>query len=437
MELAFSPDLPAWICYGAVLLVAMFVAWRKVSTGLRAVAGQDTPPIWHFSRTWLLLTCYVAVPLLLFWLLDRTEAIHDTSFFAALIVAIAYERIMAGEHDSLKVGNGIQGMWSPFQKFIERTRDAILKQLQRAAARFDRYVVEFVLADTQRLTALETLASSLAQDLPALQEQTGQLQPIGASRQSDERRVLLLYAEVHGSEAYAHQDEWQSLLYRKGVIDRRTYWRSPRVRSRIAAIVGVVLTLMVLLSTIRALDHANTWNIYYLWRLSKANVTQSDLHRTNTSLGQHLATEELGPKTFGALTALLQSPELTVDRSDVTLALLVENRCSAGRLGVPLSTKLVDSLRTSNVDIRDRINQVLVFLAPGSQLSAELAAWNPTKGDAVVDLELRVNQWRAFWTERGDVVSCDRSWRKLPVLTLPVQPVDKAPSAEDRTNTDG
>lgn len=96
MDLNVSPDLDAYCCYGLVLALGAWIGARQISGRLGGIRA-----IWFFPRTWLLFLAYLVVPVGLFWLLDRTGAINDTSFFAAVLVGVGYERIITGASDTL------------------------------------------------------------------------------------------------------------------------------------------------------------------------------------------------------------------------------------------------------------------------------------------------------------------------------------------------
>jgi hypothetical protein len=95
VDLTVSPDLAAYICYGIVFLLGVIVAVVQVGKRLGGMEG-----VWFVARTWLLFVAYVAVPVVLFWLLDRTGAYafvwHRPLFDAALLVAILGGLIFSG-----------------------------------------------------------------------------------------------------------------------------------------------------------------------------------------------------------------------------------------------------------------------------------------------------------------------------------------------------
>lgn len=73
----FSPDFEAYICYLVLIIVASISARKNISKVQVSSYG-----IWRIGRTWMLLLIYVSISVVLFWLLDRTNAVHDTSIVA-------------------------------------------------------------------------------------------------------------------------------------------------------------------------------------------------------------------------------------------------------------------------------------------------------------------------------------------------------------------
>ncbi len=90
MDLAISPDLSALCCYTIVAIVGAWVAGRQIAGRLSGIPG-----LWLEWRTYLLFMLYTAVPLAMFWLLDRGGAIADTSVFAAVLVGLGYQQIIS------------------------------------------------------------------------------------------------------------------------------------------------------------------------------------------------------------------------------------------------------------------------------------------------------------------------------------------------------
>jgi hypothetical protein len=91
VDLSVSPDVDAYYCYGVVLLLGLITASGQVSRRLANLPGR-----WIMVNTWLLFFAYALLPAVLFWLLDRTGAIHDTSLFAAVLVGAGYQQVLSG-----------------------------------------------------------------------------------------------------------------------------------------------------------------------------------------------------------------------------------------------------------------------------------------------------------------------------------------------------
>lgn len=425
MELAFSPDFPAWICYAVVLATGLFVARRKV-TSLPALSGIDSPPVWYFWRTWQLVLLYTLVPILLFWVLDRSESIHDTSLFAALLVAIGYERLMSGKDTTVTVSDSLRSFWSPLQTYAEKVTTIIQRQMKQEDEQFNRRVLDCVMSDQQRMDKLKALAEQLAADPALLQQQITKVSGQGnATDYVRDRQTRIWYAEVTGSQTYNDDELRQRLLLEKGIIDKRLYRARPRNRSRWMAGGAWSLIAVIVASLFLAFDDPKQWSRYDLWRIGKSHSTNADVYRTRESLGQHLKDANMGAPTFRALAALLRDPALKIERADVVLALLLENRCAAEDHNIPLAIQLVDALKAQNIDARNRVHQALVYMAPPQRLTDDLRNWNPSAGDSLIELERRRDEWREFWRNLDGRPMCNQVWLKEPIRMVPVQPRQK------------
>ena len=105
-----SPDLEAWLCYLVVAVIGLTTAIRQVNKRLEGVRGR-----WLVFGTYLLLFSYMAIPVVLFFALDWTGAIRDTSIFAAIIVDFSYDRFLAGQgNQEVKVPGALTSWWPSF-----------------------------------------------------------------------------------------------------------------------------------------------------------------------------------------------------------------------------------------------------------------------------------------------------------------------------------
>jgi hypothetical protein len=86
-------------------------------------------------------------------------------------------------------------------------------------------------------------------------------------------------------------------------------------------------------------------------------------------------------------------------RVDAAIQVLLAARDHGRLRREAIADCLLYALRNSNVDARRRIQAALVYLARGAQSGApkDLLQWNPTEGDAIPQIEQRIDEWRAIW----------------------------------------
>src|SRR5271169_3379334 len=123
MDLSFSPDVDAWICYLILVVISVLVAVQQVDRRLGRVDG-----IWFMPETWLLLLLYILAPMALFWFLDRTNAIVDSSLVAAVIIAFGYERIITGSSSVISAPGPVTDMWAPFLANADRITERVRRR---------------------------------------------------------------------------------------------------------------------------------------------------------------------------------------------------------------------------------------------------------------------------------------------------------------------
>jgi hypothetical protein len=393
MDLSVSPDIEAFWSYLIVLLLGLFVAYRQVTSRL-----EGFKDIWLVGDTWILFFAYVAIPLGLFWLLDRTDAVKDSSLFAALLVGIGYERILAGTNGTLAAPQGLGSYWSPFVAYANRVAEKIRDAARRADRRLQKRLLANILADPARYEALEELAKSLTPNVAALDQELAavdadaHLGP-GAKR---ERKAGILYEEVRAADDFLYE------LRAKSLVTRGWYaWHAHQLGSKLSALlVGLVLAGAVLYvrhqASVPQLDVD-----YALWRMEKPNASSSDLFRAERRLMQRLHDIDaaIAAYAFRGLGERLRAPEPVLARIDSLLHVALNSRCAARRSGVELPALLVEALTAGNADVRARVQRALVYLSEGQRAEppADLRDWSPSEGDSVTDLQRRIAQWHDYW----------------------------------------
>lgn len=395
VDFGISPDIEAYWCYLLVALVGATTALRQMQP-LRKFPG-----VWLVWHSWLLLSAYLLIPLLLFWFLDRSGAINDTSLFAAVIVGVGYDRILAGS-SPLKAGETISWLWSPFLAYAERVPLIIGDQDRKRSKRFANKIVSDISASPERVEALDKAVRSNTADLDYLEETLAELEK-NKSRYGlewfQEQKVRALYEDIQ------EDDEIDYILVSKGIVGRWfLFVRSPRSRSRILAVFIALLMFAAVGSGVRYIFDPKFEQAYYLWRIQKTGATVDDKDRTRERLPALIISgleskDHADTQVAEGLSSLLRGSATSARRADEILQLFL---IAAGNQVVENSTMaqlLLPSLRTPNIDVRSRVHDTLVFLAESDKrdLPAQLQSWQPAKGDSLTQVERYIRAWMFVW----------------------------------------
>ena len=407
MDLSFSPDLPAWACYIVVFAFGALTGWREVVEKLAATEG-----VWKYRPTWGLMLLLAISPVFLFWVLDRSGAVNDTSLLAAVIIGLAYTQILKGE-----TGYKAPGSTSPIWDFIGWARQRIGRSLQNKSdsnvLAFDNKVCE-CLADPAKLPEAQKLAQRLAPDpvafTTALEAERQRL--TAANPPLDQTVINFKLAEILYREM-AGDPNGRKLMVANNLID------SKLVKDHFSApwpdyIVGAVMILIALgigasvsIDTTRGVSVGDIIERGYMnVRLQKSASTPTDLARVTGGLMKRINSAADTNKArfwLEPFRETLRNPTLPMPRLDATLLVLLSARESGKLTTTELAETLVYALRNNNVDARRRIQTALIYLAklpPQPVVDAELVKWNPTDGDSVPQVEEYIDRWRAHWSPR-------------------------------------
>ncbi|HSB67862.1 MAG TPA: hypothetical protein VLT62_00820 [Candidatus Methylomirabilis sp.] len=397
MDLSFSPDVDARVCYLIVLLCALLAAYRQVDRRLATYPGS-----WTESPTWLLYASYVFVPLGLFWLLDRTGAINDTSVVAAAFVGVGYERILSGQGEP-RLPAAVAGFWTPFAAFADSISARVSKRIADRVFRFDRRLMDEVAADRSLFDALRQLARSLTRNLTSLDKKIADIEanrPVLGDRLTQEKQALECYAEV------TQAPRWLELLRDGKAISDATYKSYPSdtgVWSRVAEILLPLLFILSFLVSSNLVDRE-----YHLWRLGKANATATDQWRTREALTAYVVDPATTLTMSSRIARLARGPAMQPGRLELALQILIAGAKRAKRVPV-VAGEIVGALRAPAADNRTRLHSALLYLAQyqtgtdpclttaPATFPKPLCEWKPTDGDSIVDIEERIERWTAFW----------------------------------------
>ncbi len=401
-----SPDIDAYWCYLITLVVGVFVGVSKINALM-----ASSPDRWGFVRTWLVLGAYTAVPPLLFWFLDYTGALHDTSIFSALIIAIGYRQILMGEMKSITLAGDISKLWSPFEAWAARVRDHIVAESKRRSDRFEEQLRDLLTTDPKKVDSLIELAylktidptgrGKLNSDLNSVtnESQPNDVTPERFQNYKIRRKVDICLDAIRS----AIPEDWRHVLVKRELIGayKKGIWQGT-LQSRIAA--GAVACLFVIAIVWGGFafyygyrDH------YYRWRFTKVNATGMDRFRSRKFLEDRANERNADTASlFAPLIQALAYRDLNHQICEEILSLLIELHNKT-----PDSTfqALIAALHTEDPDLRLRVNRTLTALRqldyakPGD--NDEFVGWVPSKNETAGDIELWIEKYNDWWTKKA------------------------------------
>jgi hypothetical protein len=392
VNMTVSPDLEAYVCYAIVLILGLFTAFIQISTRL-----ADRPGKWIMVNTWLLLSAYMLIPVALFWFLDRTSAIHDTSLFAAIVVGAGYQKILAGNLKSVQTPADVSKLWQPFAAWADSISVRISDRLADNRMRFDEKLLSSVAASPEKFDALKHVVLTHAADPKIIQAQldaAAALQPPLTDSDVQLRQAAPLYQALK----QINSRQFDYLLHRHGVISGRWYyWYAREWRSRAAALAVALVVAGGVAWGLHAVLNPQFRTAYEVWRLRKDNATDEDRYRAATRIERLLSAD---PNAFAEpvedqLTTALGSPMVTPGLADRILPLLIYIDGMEASRKINSLALLSASLRTGNPETRPRIQKALLDLAQKRKFSVpqDLKTWQPDAKDSASDLDARIGEW--------------------------------------------
>jgi hypothetical protein len=412
-----SPDVPAYVCYTVVIVFGVVVA---VSTINRLLDGY--PDHWAFAGTWGLFVAHAMLPAVLFWFLDYTGAIHDTSILAAVLVVLGYRQIFTGTFQGMSLPGQTAGFWKPFEAWVAAVADRIGTKQKLYLDRFDEKVRSLIFADPPRLASLETLVLSISQDVRALQASLQAIPGTGNQEADRRRRLDTLWRDLRAS----RPRDYGWLLYKRGIVRLWRYWMwlgHGRAKLISSASIALGVALLFGLSTWMSRDDGGIARRqagllrYHQWRFLKPNATERDQWRSVEFLAAQLHpanTMRAGgnaPTAEALLSPLLKElrfPSVGDRQARSILTLVVNGHGpSVDAYVVP---ELIETLRTASEGVRLQIRNALVAIQkadyPSAALPDTLAKWDPKKDESPGDLDERVRAWQAWWAKAKTAPAC-------------------------------
>jgi len=403
-----SPDLPAWVCYVVVLIVGMVGARSSVKTLLADQRGY-----WGIANTWALFWAYAVIPVVLFWSLDYTSALRDTSLFAALVVAFGYRQIFQGGVQGIVASGPTASFWKPFEAWANRISQTIAARNKSVQDLFDENVKTHLASDPARLAELLRVTCLYTKDSGKLAAALATLAampspaaiPAAVFQQwKDREQVRILLDNLRASQP----EHYGVFLYQEGLIERwrwinwREGWRSKLISRMMIALIVLVFGAVGLI----AYNSESIPRRYHHWRFAKANASEKDRFRSREYLGKWLvgaAASKDGSRRIELVTkpllTRLRFKETTPTHAESILRLLVDfHSPSVDAATIP---PLIEALRTENADVRLRIHRGLLELRAAdftnTILSPTTEKWSPAKDEMAGAIDTHVRAWQAWW----------------------------------------
>lgn len=411
-SLAISPDVSAYYCYLLVLAFGLIAAWTRVSA-----LFENYPGALGTVNFWLLLLAYTVIPIVLFWFMDRTNAIHDTSIFAAILIAIGYRQVINGKVAGIRVTGDLGKVWQPFEAWANWVSDRIRTRVQLNTERFTDEVIKWVRQDPKKLEELKKLALLRSTNPPKVQADfdamdTPETRVLWGVDGVTEKQIRYLYQLLRSI------PDGVRLMQKAGIITSlQYYWYAQEWKSKSRAL---VLAIAVAVATVyfgSQLLTSGNWARYYFWRLQKANTTASDQFRSKEEYTKLL---KASPEAeFARMERLLRYQALPLDTADRLLAIAVENRTSA-KSGI--QNWLMSALHTENADVRSRLQNAMIYLADDKNVCVgeSLRTWKPSKSDSATQIDQRIKDWQVCWSNGPSKAPCpEMAKSSQPLGTVP------------------
>ncbi len=397
--LAVSPDWSALYCYLLVFLLALIVAYSRVAS-----LFNNYPGAWGTVNIWLLLLAYTAVPLVLFWFLDWTNAIHDTSMFAAILVAAGYRQLLSGRMSGIQVPGGAARFWQPFEAWANWLGDRIRDRVNLNSARYTDQVIQSIQADPQKLNELKHLVLLRVVNPQQVQAGFDALStPDSATLWGNdgvlEKQIRYLYQSLRTV------PDSDRLMRKANVISWHQYlWYAKEWRSKSRAWLVVAAAAAVVLIWLGPYMFSQENRArYYLWRLEKPNATAVDRLRSTEAYSKLLTAS---PNTeLPRLARSLQYDVLSAETAERLIGVVVEN---LGASAAGVLSALIPSLRTANPDTRARIQTSLTDTSKEQHICIPpaLSGWKPSKNDSSTQIDEYMKQWLTAWNKGSNVTPC-------------------------------
>jgi hypothetical protein len=397
-----------------VLLVGVVIARGAVNKLLDSSYGR-----WSFRQTWVLFYTQSLIPVVLFWFLDYTNVIHDTSLFAALAVAVGYQQIFAGGIKDITLPGQTSRLWQPFEAWRNSVINIIAIRARQRLDKFDQRVAAYCAEDAAKVAALSKAAVQYASDPVDLAAKTA------AADVSTPEKTLSLVRLLIRELRSVDLARYGGILNRAKLVPRPWYLicMTPGRKAAGGALIGTLAMIFILflLLGVAPLDNESLFlNQYQRWRLTKENASPRDRFRTNEyflgALSKHKddpqPKEDSKPKDNSTPEDEDPDPSLTIGGSikelrysgispDVVKEFI--NLAAHSKRKWVVSywlPQFAEGLQNPNLDTRARLHTAMLALVkdavPEVQVPPLILDWKTSSDAQLGDLDLLSRAWEQW-----------------------------------------
>lgn len=386
-------DVSAWICYLVIAVIGSIVSFYHVNSKL-----YGAKILWFRVELWIVYMLYIMFPIALFWLLDASGEVKDTSLLWAILIALIYRKILSGENDQVKAPNVLSGYWvsleNLIEKLIENWGDSVHKfnqwqhrAIQRRLSEVDKSKLIKLIEFSKRLdlTISENIAKAAhtneqvdRQDMAGLSEQVYM-----AAMKEYRNDIPNIFVEEKILSV------WEVFLYCKFQI--RQIITTLAFTTILAA--GAFLFLQVISS-----ESFNPELDYYVWRIGKSNTSEKDVHRNSRIIVHLMKNQEFSDHKrhylISQLLTKLYSVDITAERAEEITKIFVELKDHLHNKESFLSD-LASILRSDRFEIRVIVQSNLLFFAQSynKTVSEELINADVSKDLKISETEHIIALW--------------------------------------------
>ena len=353
---------------------------------------------WSFRQTWVLFYTQSLIPVVLFWFLDYTNVIHDTSLFSALAVAVGYQQIFAGGIKDITLPGQTSRLWQPFEAWRNSVINTIAIRARQRLDKFDQRVAAYCAEEPARVAALSKAAIQYASDPVDLATKTA-----AADVSTPEKRLSLTRLLIRELRSVTLPG-YGGILNRAKLVPRPWYLicMTPGRKAAGGALIGTLAMIFILflLLGVAPLDNGSLLlKQYQRWRLTKENASARDRFRTNEYfLGALSGPDEDPNATIGGSIKELRNSGISPDVVKEFINLAAHSK-PQWVLNYWLHA-FAEGLQNPNLDTRARLHTAMLALvqyaAPGVEVPPSIRDWKTSSDAQLGDLDLLSRAWEQW-----------------------------------------